>query len=137
MPTLTFNQSGNTVSIQGKVTYKSQYYDERYGQSFSETCEGTIVATDNNGINIRFGLLLITDVDYTEGEALRTWLRTYAVYKQNSFSITSDNAQSDLGAGKGNPVTSVNFIQSDDKNVFKHKAPGRYNIKFPYSYLVS
>ena len=133
MPTITFNTGSASVSVTGKTVYGTKYNDKRYAQSSLETAEGTIVANDNNGINVIVGVIVIKDIDYTEGEALRTWLHDEAIFAMNSFSITSDNSESDLGEGKDVALTGVNFDGNSDKGVFKHRAPDRYDIKFPYT----
>ena len=135
MPTITFTGSGS-VSVKGSVPYSSNHFINHYSQTSLETGEGTLKVTDNNSIDVVEGVLVINNVTKAEAEALRTWIRTDIVFMQNTFSISSDNSESDLGDDKGATITGVNYTKSNDDGVFKFKAPGRYDIKFPYSYKV-
>ena len=75
-------------------------------------------------------------VDYTNGEELRTWIRTKAVYKLNSFQIVVP-AEVDIGNGKGVNITVAWYNDNTDKGVFELVAPGQYNIKFPFMFIRS
>jgi len=137
MPTtVTFATDSESVSVTGSVVYATKYTTNRYGQTAEQTVDGEMVTVDNNGLNVIEGIIVITSVEYDEGEALRAWLRDDAVFRQEAISISSDCAELDLGLGKDVAITNANFSKNNDKGVFKLRAPKRFDIKFPYSVVM-
>ena len=127
-----------SVEIEGSVVYGTIFHDERYNQYSQRTATGNLRVYDT-GINVVSGLLIIKNVTYDDGEALRTWIREKAIYQLNSFTISSTDcgspAQIDLGRGKGVSITNVTLTEKTDKGIFKYAAPGNYNVKFPFTYI--
>ncbi len=134
MVTITFTASGGAVSIDGQVVYSSKFADERYSQTSQTTGDGALVVYDVGGVDVVFGEIIIKAVSYADGELLRTWIRTKAIYMLNSFSVTTP-AGVDLGNGKGVALANVNFMQKNMRNVLKYKPPGVWLVKFPYRYV--
>ena len=126
--------SGNSVTVTGQVVYGTIFEDERWGQHSLRVGDGSLVTYDNAGINVVNGEIRIKAVEYANGEELRTWIREKAVYKLNQFTITTPSGV-DLGNGKGNSLLNVNYDKFDMKGIFKFKAPGLYDIIFPYTFV--
>lgn len=133
MVNITFDKGGDSIIVTGQIVYGTIFEDERWGQYALLTGDGQLVTYDNTGVDIVEGEIIIKAVDYTNGEALRLWIREVAVYKLNKFSVVVPNGV-DLGNGKGLNLSNVNYNKFDMKGVFTYKAPGLYDIKFPYTY---
>jgi hypothetical protein len=134
MVTISFVASGGSAVIVGSIAYGTNFSDNRYGQQTIISGDGIPVTYDVSPKNIVRGEIYIKFVEYVNGEELRLWIRTKAVYHLNSFQIVvPDNV--DLGMGKGVDIAVAWFPQEDDKGVFEYVAPGHYNIKFPFMFV--
>jgi hypothetical protein len=96
-----------------------------------------LITYDTHGFNVVDGDLLIKNVSRADGDALRTWIHTKAVFQLNVFDIETDNDQVDLGEGQGEDLVGVKFGQLNDKGVIKLVPPGNYTVKFPFTYVRS
>lgn len=133
MITLTFSQSTNTVDVVGKVVYGTDFWDDRRNQYELDVADGNDVVYDN-GPTICHGVLVMKAVTYAYGDAFRTWLRTYALWAYNTFTISAV-ANLDLGKGKNTQLTSVRYDGGASlKGVFTFVSPGYYDINFPYRF---
>jgi len=136
MVTISFVASGGTAVIVGSIIYGTSFSDERYGQSSVISGDGIPVTYDVSPKNIVTGEIIMKFVEYTNGEELRTWIRTKAVYHLNSFQIVVPD-EVDLGMGKGSDIAVAWYNNNTDKGVFELVAPGQYNIKFPFMFIRS
>ena len=136
MKSLTFLQGANAVIISAATVYGTDWWDDRLNQFELPTANGTDVVYDNGPIMCH-GMLVMKGVSYTDGNNLRTWLKTYAIYALNTFSI-SQLANTDLGKGKNTALTVVRWDGGQSTSgVFNLVAPGNYDINFPYRFLRS
>jgi hypothetical protein len=134
--TVTLTQGANAVNVIGTVVYGTDFYDDRLNQSELKTADGTDVVYDG-GPTVCHGVLVFKGVSYTSGENLRTWLRTYAIWAYNTFTISA-LADADFGNGKNTAVTTARYDGGQSlKGVFDLQAPGQYNIKLPYRFIRS
>lgn len=132
---ITFNSviGGGSVTISAVIVYGSKFGEKRISQTSVETVDGSLITYDT-GSEVVQGEIIMKNVSYVDGELLRTWLRTKAVYQLYEFTITTDSSEVDLGEGKGIILSGVKYNKKDTLNVFNRKAPGNYEVKFPYRY---
>ena len=136
MISITFTQGANAVIISASVVYGTDYYDKRLNQFELPTADGTDVVYDNGPIMCH-GTLVMKGISYTDGNALRTWLKTYAIFAYNTFTISAISCV-DLGKGKNIAITSVRWDGGQNtQGAFQLVAPGNYDITFPYRFLRS
>jgi hypothetical protein len=139
MVAITFdtNVTGGSVTIHGNIVYGTEFEDQRYNQVSQRNALGQLITYDTHGFNVVDGDLLIKNVSRADGDALRTWIHTKAVFQLNVFDISTDNDQVDLGEGQGEDLVGVKFGQLNDKGVIKLVPPGNYTVKFPFTYVRS
>lgn len=131
---ITFTSGIYPITISGTVVYGTEFWDDRYGQKTLRTGDGALVTYDNAGINIVNGKIVIKNVSYADGEILREWIQKRIKFRLNNFIITVP-ADVDLGQGKGVNLVNVIFDEDTTKGLLKYKAPGNYDVNFPYTYV--
>jgi hypothetical protein len=130
-----------SVTIRGTLVYGTEFNDTRFNQSSERMATGEFRVYDT-GLNIVAGGLLMKNVSYAHGELLRTWIREKAVYMLNPFKISvkdckGNPADADIGNGKGVDIVGAQLTTQRDKDILKYRAPGLYQVKFPYTYVRS
>lgn len=134
MRTITFDQSGNAINIQGWVSYDSGFWDSKKSQFEKRNLNGDPIVYSTGNTIVR-GLLILKNVSYTDGQSLKSWLKTYAQYMINSFTLATDSNEVNLGLGLGAIVKNVNYTKNSDKDLLKYMKPGIYLVKFPYRFI--
>lgn len=133
MVDLVLTQGENVVTVPGNIVYGTEWYDKRLNQYAMETADGGDIVYDG-GPTLVYGVILMKNVSYTDGELLRSWIRTYAIFQKNTFTISAITGL-DLGNGKGVAITGARYNGSNDmKGVLAYEAPGIYSVNFPYKY---
>jgi len=134
MVTISFVATGGSAVIVCSIVYGTSFSDSRLGQSTIISGDGIPVTYDVSAKNTVNGEIHMKFVEYANGEELRTWIRTKAIYHLNSFQIVVPD-EVDLGNGKGVDIATAWYTKDDDKDVFEYVAPGQYNIKFPFMFI--
>ena len=119
-----------TQTITKNPAYGTQWWPVRFNQFTVETADGAWVPYDN-GPNVIEGILILKNVDKTESDNLRTYLRDIALFQKNSFAVTPPS-NTDLGKGAGVAITVYYTGGPDLRGVFTFIPPGRNDIKIPY-----
>jgi hypothetical protein len=133
MVTLTFTQGANAVSIAASVVFGTDFWDERANQQELETADCTDVVYDN-GPTVCHGVIVMKGVSYANGDSLRAWLRTYAIFAYNTFTISAV-ANLNLGNGVNTAITSARYDKGQSlAGVFEFVAPGVFDITFPFRF---
>ena len=136
MKAMTFTQGANIVTVSAAVVYGTDWSDNRLNQFELLTADGVDVVYDD-GPTQAHGVLVMKGLSYTDGDALRTWLKTKAIYALNTFSISA-LANTDLGKGKNTIITSARWDGGQSTSgAFSLVAPGNYDVNFPYRFLRS
>lgn len=124
-----------TQTLTQNPYFGTDNYTTRINQFTRYTADGG-ESTYDNGADILKGIVLIKNVTKAEGKAFKTWLTDVAVYQLNSFSITPP-PNTDIGNGDGIALTNCNYAGGNTtKGVVVFKAPGWYDITFPYRWKV-
>ncbi len=118
------------VVINGHVVYGTDYSSEQWNQVATRTADGK-KHTYSNGVNIFSTNLIVKGVVKAEGKAMKDWLREKVVYGLNRFDIALSQPV-DLGEGETTSLLMAEFPKPNDEGVFSLKAPGIYNINFPF-----
>lgn len=124
------------VSISCALVYGSKFHDKRINQKSIEVATGELITYDTGNL-VCEGEMILKNVSYVDGEALRYWLQSGVIMQLYSFEVEADTVSApevDLGNGKGQKITGVKFNKTDTKSVFVRKAPGNYEIRFPYRF---
>lgn len=136
MSSITFTQGANVCTVDASVVYGTDFWDRRLNQFSLRTADGGTTVVDNGPTEVH-GTLVLKNMSYTDGNNLRTWLRTYALFEKNTFTISAITAV-DLGLGKNTQLTLVRYDGGNtDEGVFKYIAPGFYDATIPYRFLRS
>lgn len=133
MVTLTFVQGSNTLVIAGNIVYGTEYFDTRYNQHSQLNAIGDLITYDT-GFNRVTTEILIKNVSYTDGENLRSFIRTKLIYQLNTFTLTCSSAEVNLGNGKNTALSNCKFNKTDDDGVLKYVPPGLYQVSLPVTY---
>jgi hypothetical protein len=121
-----------TVTISKNPANTSRHWNERLNQITLTAADGSRT-TYGAGPNVLKGMLVIINVDTTEGEALITYLRDTAVFGANSFTIAPPSGVN-LGSGVGTSITTAYFDGGTDlSDVLQYKTPRTLcDIRLPY-----
>ena len=133
MTSITFTQGANVVSIDCNLVFGTDWYDIRLNQYEVITADGGNVVYDN-GPTMCHGVMIMKGVSYTHGNNLRTWLKSYAIWAYNTFTISAIS-NVDLGKGKNTAITLARYDGGSNlSGVFEFVAPGIYNVRLPYRF---
>jgi hypothetical protein len=121
-----------SVIINKNPANASHHWNERLNQITLTAADGSRI-TYGTGPNVLKGLLVIINVDTTEGETLITYLRDTAVFGANSFTIVPPTGVN-LGSGSGTSITTAYFDGGTDlSEVLQYKTPRTLcDIRLPY-----
>lgn len=124
------------VTISKNPSYSSDFYHKRLNQETERTADGGR-STYDNGPNELHGILMIKNVSKAEADALRTWIHTTINFALQPFGIAPP-ANTDIGGGVGTTLTSCYWDGPPDTDGnFVYNAPGIYDIKFPYTKVIT
>jgi len=139
MVTITFTQTDNgsaSESVEASVVYGTEFMDSRKNQSEHELVDGSTIVYDA-GPTWCHGVLVLKHASYSDGAALRAWIRDSIIFAFNRFTISAVSG-ADFGLGKGVVITNARYDGGSNMDgVFQYIAPDMYNIKFPYRFVRS
>ena len=127
------NMTGGAVTVSATVIYGTEHSNERINQVSQRTLDGYRNTWDS-GVTIVSTMLKLKNLSKTDGDALRTWLRTKAVFSLKYFTITTPDGV-DLGLGEGTDITDAKFTATNDSAVFAYRAPGVFDVNFPFEFV--
>ena len=124
--------SGNLATISRDPSFRSNFKDDRLNHFTRRTADGGIINYDV-GPTVIEGVLHFKNVDSTEADTLRTWIKTKIIYGKNPFTIDiSSFTNVNIGAGAGTNLTTCTFPKNTTGGVFTPRPPGNYDVEFPY-----
>jgi hypothetical protein len=142
--TIVLTQGANVCSITATIVYGTDFYPIRLNQRELKTADGADIVKDNGPTEMH-GVMVLKNVSVANAQTLRTWLYTYAVFAKNTFTVAAVTGV-DWGNGSGKaistaetPATTTNARYDGGatlEGVFEYVAPGIYNVRLPYRYII-
>ena len=118
------------ITINRNPVYPLDPYSVRWNQKSVDTADAGR-ATYDNGPNVIYGTLLLKSVAKSEGDALKTYLLSTAIFGKSSF-VLSPPSNTDLGKGDGVNITVFYSGGNSLEGVFNLIPPRLYDIAIPY-----
>lgn len=126
-----FEVGADSCTITKNPSFGKNWWHERYNQYVIDTADGGRKIYDN-GPDVLKGEIVLRNVSKAEGDALRTFLETKAIYGKNAIDITPPT-NTDIGAGAGTKLSSAYFDGPNTlEGVLSYHEPGLYDIVIPY-----
>lgn len=127
--------SSTYINIVGNIVYGTDYYDKRLNQYEQTTADGVDRVYDGGPTQVH-GVILIKNIAWSQGEDIKTFIRTNMVFAKNEIVITPPS-HINLGAGDGTAITCRYDGGQDIKGILTPSAPGVWQLEFPYRYTRS
>ena len=134
MHSITFNQSGSSVTISGTIVYPLNFSDKKKNQCVERNLSGSNIVY-STGNTICNGLLNVKNISYSDKELLKAWIRDTILFMKYTFTLSEASGLVNFGKGKGVSLTSVRFTKTDLKDIFTSEEPGVFTLKFPYRFI--
>jgi hypothetical protein len=142
MTTVTFvyddGTGTETCAVSCSLVYGTDFYDERLNQYAVDTGSGARITYDG-GPNRTHGKLVMKNMSYADGVALKTWIKTQIIFQLYTFTI---NGIINVDLGLGRKVISPDNLTlcywdggTDLEKWFVFTAPGIYEVTFPYFFV--
>lgn len=135
MSTLTLTSlAGGSVSVNGSIVYGTDFYLVRLNHFKLEMADGSDKVYDLGPTKV-VGVIVMKNVSYSDGEALRVFLSETCLFDYYRFNISAIS-KLDLGMGKNTGVGRARYGGGRTlEGVLSYSAPGIYNVKLPYYFI--